>query len=103
MGTHPSGALYQNNGRAPIEMTFVELADIWRAWTGEELTDTKADKAKRPATSQPIGDATTKPTERTHSQNSTADRVREHWTVLEVLCHFVGWAKCAVSQTADPY
>ncbi|MBK8468038.1 MAG: winged helix-turn-helix transcriptional regulator [Chloracidobacterium sp.] len=88
VGTHPSGALYQNNGRAPIEMTFVELADIWRAWTGEELTDTKADKAKRPATSQPIGDATTKPTERTHSQNSLADRVREHWTVLEVLCHF---------------
>jgi DNA-binding MarR family transcriptional regulator len=87
IGTHPSGAEYRNNDRAPIEMTFAELADIWRAWTGEELTDTKAAKAKRPRTDAYVGDAT-KPTERAHSQNSLADRVREHWTVLEVLRHF---------------
>lgn len=98
IGIHESGAVIENNGKAPMELTFADLSAIWREHTGLELRNpTLTTDTTRTEQSKRLG-AVNAGT----SDNPYAEEIKRHWDCMKVFAHF-GRADNVVTEGAETH
>lgn len=76
IGEHACGDTYTNNGKPIVEMSYMEVCNIWKLWTGDDLPD------------NPIVEKPKKKVDPDKKPNVMADTVKANWDAFGAAEYF---------------